>query len=135
MPLLPAKNTKLSLKIKRPYQNRTKTDWKCIAWVLYIDFSCSIKMPWSESHINNMKERIIFYLVSTIQASGVMVWGIFYWHILVSGILVPVAYFVLFKQPSLLLLTLLILFLQHDVHNSSQNEKKPQTQIIPNYFF
>ncbi len=49
-----------------------------------LDFWCNIQMAGSEFGVKNIKASC---LVSTVQAGGVMVWGIFYWH--TFGPLVP----------------------------------------------
>jgi len=51
-----------------------------------LDFCCDIRTVGSEFGVNNMRADASC-LVSTVQAGGVMVWGIFSWHTL--GPLVP----------------------------------------------
>ncbi len=86
--LLSAKNGKQSLQFAQAHQNWTIEDWKNVAWSdeswFLLRHSDGIVRIWRKEH-----ESMDSYCpVSTVQAGGVMVWGIFSWHTL--GPLVPI---------------------------------------------
>ncbi len=90
VPLLSAKNRKRRLQFAQAHQNWTIEDWKNVAWSdeswFLLRHSDGRVRIWRKEH-----ERMDpSCLVSTVQAGGggVMVWGIFSWHIL--GPLVPI---------------------------------------------
>ncbi len=88
VPLLSAKNRKQRLQFTQAHQNWPIKDWK--------------NVPWSDESrflLRHSDDRVRIWhkeyesmdpscLVSTVQAGGVVVWGIFYWHTL--GPLVPI---------------------------------------------
>ncbi len=84
VPLLSDKNRKRRLQFTQAHQNWTIEDWKNVAWSdesrLLLRHSDSRVRIWRKEH-ESMDPSC---LVSTVQAAGggVMVWGIFYWHIL-----------------------------------------------------
>ncbi len=80
VPLLSAKNRKRRLQFTQAHQNWTIEDWKFFAWSdeswFLLRHSDGRVRLWRKEH-----ERMDpFCLVSTVQAGGVMVWGIFSWH-------------------------------------------------------
>ncbi len=67
----------------RPHQNWTIEIGKNIAWSDgSLNFCCKIQMVGSEFGVKNMKAWIHPALSSTVSDGGVIVWGIFSWHIL-----------------------------------------------------
>ncbi len=76
--LLSAKNRKRRLQFAQAHQNWTIEDWKNVVW--------SDESRFLLQHSDESKDPSC--LVSTVQAGGVMVWGIFSWHTL--GSLVPI---------------------------------------------
>ncbi len=88
VPLLSAKNRKRRIQLPQTHHNWTIEDWKkrFLVWWVSISaatFRCRVRI-WRKEH-ESMDPSC---LVSTVQASGVMVWGIFSWHTL--GPLVPI---------------------------------------------
>ncbi len=88
VPLLSAKNRKLRLQFAQAHQNWTIEDWKNVAWSgeswFLLQHSDGRVRIWRKEH-ESMDPSC---LVSTVQAGGVMLWGIFSWHTL--GPLVPI---------------------------------------------
>ncbi len=86
--LLSAKNRKRRLQFTQAHQNWTIEDWKNVAWSDESRFllwhSDGRVRIWRKEHESIDPSC----LVSTVQAGGVMVWGIFSWHTL--GPLVPI---------------------------------------------
>ncbi len=84
VPLLSAKNRERRLQFTQDHQNWTIEDWKNVAWsdesrfLLWHSDGC-VRI-WRKEH----ESMAPSCLVSTVQADGggVMVWGIFSWHIL-----------------------------------------------------
>ncbi len=88
VPLLSAKNRKRRLQFTQAHQNWTIEDWKNVAlsvvsWFLLQHSDGRVRI-WCKEH-ESMDPSC---LVSTFQAGGLMVWGIFSWHTL--GLLVPI---------------------------------------------
>ncbi len=88
VPLLSAKNRKRRLQFAQAHQNWTIEDWKKVAWSdeswFLLRHSDGRVRIWRKEH-ESMDPSC---LVSTVQAGGVMLWGIFSWHTL--GPLVPI---------------------------------------------
>ncbi len=86
--LLSAKNRKRRLQFAQALQNWTIEDRKNVAWFdesqFLLQHSDDRVRIWHKEH----KSMDPSCLVSTVQAGGVMVWGIFSWHTL--GPLVPI---------------------------------------------
>ncbi len=78
VPLLSAKKWKRRLKFTQPHQNWTIEDWKNVAWSdesrFLLRHSDGRVRIWHKDHESVDPSC----LVSTVQAGGVMVWGIFF---------------------------------------------------------
>ncbi len=87
VPLLSAKNRKRRIQFTQAHQDWTIEDWKNVAWSdesLFLLQHSDVRVRiWCKEH-ESMDPSC---LVSTVQAGGVMVWGIFSWH--TFGPLVP----------------------------------------------
>ncbi len=81
VPLLSAKNRKRRLQFVQAHQNWTIEDWKNVAWSdeswFLLRHSDSRVRIWRKEH-ESMDPSC---LVSTVQAGGLMVWGIFSWGV------------------------------------------------------
>uniref|UniRef100_A0A3Q2CF91 Gamma-aminobutyric acid type A receptor subunit alpha6b n=1 Tax=Cyprinodon variegatus TaxID=28743 RepID=A0A3Q2CF91_CYPVA len=88
VPLLSAKNRKLRLQFAQTHRNWTIEDWKNVAW----SDESRFLLRHSDGRVRiwplQYESMDPSCLVSTVQAGGVMVWGIFSWHSL--GPLVPI---------------------------------------------
>ncbi len=86
VPLLSAKNRKQRLQFAQAHQNWTIEVWKTVVW----SDECRFLLRYSEDRVRiRRKEHESMApscLVSMVQAGGggVMVWGIFSWHTLLS---------------------------------------------------
>ncbi len=88
VPLMSAKNRKQRLQFAQAHQNWTIEDWKNVTWSDESRFLLRHSDGRVRIWCKEQESMDPSYLVSTVQASGLMVWGIFFWHTL--GLLVSI---------------------------------------------